>query len=166
MNPVSIAALAKLFKIGGALVGMPSIVVLALYAVLMWRRRLAAPAPETNVGDNPDALLLMLQGLTRVVVGVADLVGALAQFVLDVAAAAAGAGLVIAIVLWFTGRGLQAQATWARCSGFALLTLAMLAALLLALSFHGVGRIAMLALLAFTVLALHALWVGAPSLAA
>ncbi len=160
MNPVSIATLAKLFKIGSALVGMPSIVVLALYAVLMWRRRLADPVLDANFGPNPDAVLLMLQGLTQVVGSVATFVGAIAQIVLDMAAAAAGAGLMLAVTLWFVGRGLQAHAPWARWGGFALLMLALLVALVLALSFHGVGRLTMLALLAFTVLGLHALWVG------
>lgn len=165
MNPVSLATLATLFKCGGALVGTPSILVLVLYAVLMGHRRLADPVLDATFGPNPDAMLLMLQGLTQVVGSVATFVGAIAQIVLDMAAAAAGVGLLLAVTLWSIGRGLQAHAPWARWGGFALLMLALLAALVLALSFHGVGRLTMLAFLAFIVLGLHALWVGPRALA-
>lgn len=161
MNPVSITTLAKLFKISGALLGGPSIAVLALYAMLRWRRHLAGAIPETNFGDNPDAILLMLRGLTHVVGGIGNVIGAIAQWVLDMAAVASGGCLALAVVLWFTGSGLQAHASWARLSGFALLTLALLAALVLALSLRGSGSVVVLALAAFMVLGLHGLWAGA-----
>lgn len=161
MNPVSVASLASLFKIGGALVGLPSIVVLVLYGLHTLRRRLATPTPEANFGENPDGVLLVLQGMTKVIGTAAEVAGSIAQIVFDAATIAAGAGLVLAIVCWVTGRGLQVDATWARVSASLVLLLATLVALVLALSLRGVARLPMFALVVFGAMALHALWGGA-----
>jgi hypothetical protein len=160
MNPLTVATLASVFKVGGAVLGVPSLAVLALYTLHAVRQRLAAPPSETDFGDNPDAVLLVLKGLSRAVGNAAHIAGSLAQLVLDAAALAAGAGLVLALVCWGTGRGLQADATWARLSACTLLLLGVLVALLLALSLRGVARVPMFALVVLGGLALHAVWAG------
>ena len=162
MNPVSIGLLSRMFTIGGFVLGLPSLAVLAFYAVHLLRRLVAAPTVETQFGDNPDAVMRLLQGLSQGIGAVAHLAGSIAQWVLDIAAEAAGAGLLLAVACWFTGRGLQAHATWARASASLVLGLTVLVALLLALSLRGLGRVPMLALVVFGVLGIHALWVGAP----
>lgn len=161
MNPISVATLACVFKIGGAVAGLPSLAVLAFYAVHTVRQRLAAPPAETHFGDNPDAVLRVLKGMSKVIGTAAHIVGSLAQIALDIAALAAGAGLVLAITCWLTGRGLQADATWARVSASVLLAVVVLLALLLALSMRGFGRLPPFALLVLGALGLHALWSGA-----
>lgn len=165
MNPISVALLASVFKFGGAAVGLPSLVVLVLYAIHTVRQRLAAPTPETNFGDNPDGVLLVLKGMSQVIGTAANLAGSIAQIVFDMAAAAAGAGLVLAITCWLTGRGLQADATWARITASMLLAGVVLVALVLALSLGGIGRLAPLAVIVLGALALHALWFGARTIA-
>lgn len=160
MNPVSIPLLASLFTVGGVLLSLPSLVVLIGAAAFLLTQRFAAPAGETRFGDNPDALLLMLQGITQAISGLASLVGTLAQIVIQMAAVIAGAGLVLGLTCWFIGRGLGAEALWARFAAAAVLTLVTLAAALLALSVSGMSRMAMAVVVVIAVLGLHALWLG------
>lgn len=165
MNPVSLAGLARLFSVGGAALGLPALAYLVLYAGLVLHQRWHRPAPATAFGPNPDAVLTVLQGLTQVVGGAARLAGSLAQVVLDMAAAAAGVAFVLGLAAWLTGRGLQAQAGWARVSGGALLAVLLLAALVATLSLRGTGRLVMAGLVVFAVLGLQALWAGPRPLA-
>lgn len=67
---------------------------------------------------------------------------------------------MLAIACWFTARGLQAHANWARAGAFILIVLAMLPSLVLAFSLHNFGRVFMLAIVALCVLGLHTLWTG------
>jgi hypothetical protein len=163
MNPVSMTMLAGLFTWAGAAVGVPSAVVLVLYGL---QRAFAAGGGAgdrgegAGFGSNPDALLLMLKGLSTAIAAIAAAVGSVAQFVFNVLAMAAVAGLVVAALCWFTGRGLAAQAAWARVSAAAMLTLVLLPALLLALSAGSGVRLTMVALAGFCLLALHTLWAG------
>lgn len=159
MNPVTVPLLARLFQIAGGVLGLPSLGVLVLYAVHRLQGWLAAPAPVRSEGG--EGLLGLFQGAMAVVQGVAGLLGAIADIVLTMAALAAAVGLVLALACWCTGRGLRRHAGWARVGGSALLVLAGLAALLLALSLGGVGRLLLLAPLLFCGLGLQALWVGA-----
>jgi hypothetical protein len=161
MNPISVALLASVFKLGGAAVGLPSMTVLVLYAVHTVKQRFATPTPETNFGDNPDGVLLVLKGMSQVIGTTASFIGALAQIVFDMAAFAAGAGLLVAVACWFTGRGLQADAISARVSASVMLTVGVLLALVFVLSLRGAGRLLPLALAVLGAFALHALWFGA-----
>ncbi|WP_156391802.1 MULTISPECIES: hypothetical protein [unclassified Roseateles] len=162
MNPISMAMLASLFTWAGALVGAPSTVVLVLYGLY---RAVGAGgdaserATGAGFGSNPDAILLMLKGVSTVIASIASAVGSAAQFVFNVLAMAAVAGLVVAALCWFTGRGLAAQAAWARVSAGAMFTL-LLPSLLLALSAGSGLRLPMVALAVFCLLALHTLWAG------
>ena len=70
----------------------------------------------------------------------------------------AGVGLLLALALWLTSKGLQANANWARVSAFALLLLALLPSLLLALSLQNLPRLLMLLLVAICALGIHALF--------
>jgi hypothetical protein len=161
MNPIAVPMLATVFKVAGAALGLPSLAVLVLYAVHTLKQRLAAAPAETDFGDNPDAVLWVLNGMTQVIGTAANIAGSIAQIVFDIAAFGAGAGLVLAIACWFTGRGLHADATWARVSASVLLTVVMLVALLFALSVRGIGRLPLFGLVMLGALGLHALWFGA-----
>ncbi len=159
MNPISISSLATLFTTAGVLIGIPSITVLVSY-VFYRVMSSGKSAASTDFGSNPDALLLILKGISTVLGFVADLVGSVAQFIFNALAIAAIAGLVFAVLCWLTGRGLSAQATWARVSAGVLLTLVLLLSLLLALSLHDVARLIMLALVGLCLFALHTVWTG------
>jgi len=163
MNPISMTMLASLFTWAGALVGAPSTVVLVLYG--LYRavgagRDASDRATSAEFGSNPDAILLMLKGVSTVIASIASAVGSAAQFVFNVLATVAVAGLVVATLCWFTGRGLAAQAAWARVGAGAMLTLVLLPSLLLALSVGSGVRLSMVALTAFCLFALHTVWAG------
>lgn len=153
-NPVTLSSLATTFVVSGALLGLPSLAVLLLYAVKTLHDRLTAAPAGLAVGDNPDALLMML----AVMVKAFGLLARLVDFVFDLLAVGAAVGLVLGVALWLTGRGLLAQAAWARVSGGVLLVLALLPSLLLALSMQGSGRLVMLLMAVACALGLQALW--------
>lgn len=161
MNPLTISTLATSFSAVGIILGAPSLTVLVLYVVNIVRLRLAsANASSTNFGDNPDAILLILKGVTGTLEALGRFAGAVGQFLLNGLAIVAVAGLVIGVACWFTGRGLSTHAGWARISAFTLIAHAMLPSLLLMLSLHNVGRILMLAIVTLCAFGLHALWSG------
>ena len=163
LNPISMALLASLFTWAAALVGAPSTVVVVLYGLY---RAVGAGgnagdrATGTEFGSNPDAILLMLKGISTAIASIASAVGSAAQFVFNALAMVAVAGLVLAALCWFTGRGLAAQAAWARFSAGAMLTVVLLPSLLLALSAGSGVRLPMVALAAFCLFALHTVWAG------
>ncbi len=165
MNPVSVSALASVFTIGGALVGLPSLATLVAYGLITLYQRLSPLPRPSGFGTNPDAVLLVLQGITQVIGGLARLLGSLAQLVLDLAAVAAGASFAFGLLCWWIGRGLHAHATWARFGAGALLTVLLLVAGLLALSSGGPRRLVPMLIVVVAALGLHALWVGERALA-
>ncbi|MBX3605401.1 MAG: hypothetical protein KF788_09020 [Piscinibacter sp.] len=160
MNPVSRATLARAFTIGGVVVAMPSLAMLAFYAVHTLRQRHAPLPPDAGFGDRPDGVLGALQGTLEVLDGAARLAGALAQIVLDAAALAATAGCLLACACWVIGRGLRRRAVWARVGAGLMLVFMVLVACALALSMSGIGRLPGLALVVLGALGLHLLWTG------
>lgn len=158
MNPIPLPSLAAAFNVAGSLIGIPSLAVLLLYAINEIRSHLSAAPTATNFGDNPDALLSVLKAMTETVGALSRFTGALGQFLFNGLAMIAGVGLLLAIALWLTGKGLQANANWARVSAFALLLLALLPSLLLALSLQNLPRLLMLLIVAICALAMHALF--------
>ncbi|MBL9170279.1 MAG: hypothetical protein JNN07_21265 [Verrucomicrobiales bacterium] len=160
MNPITLQGLATGFIATSIAMGLPSLATLLLYAGHQIRNRLTAPTAEPNFGDNPDAILLMLKGMTQAIGLLGRAAGALGQMAMNLLAGVSVVAFVLAVALWFTGRGLQAEANWARISGFILLLLALLPSLLLALSFHSIGRLLMITLIVLCALGMHALWMG------
>lgn len=160
MNPLTIGGLATALKVTAWLSGLPSLAMLLFYGLHTLQQRAATAPPATRFGDNPDALMLILQGMVKVFETVGKLAGALEQIVFGILAAAAAAGLVTAVVCGVVGHGLQVQAAWARWSAFAMLGLLLLVSLLGVLSLRDFGRIMMLAFVTFSALGLHALWGG------
>lgn len=161
INPITIQTLATGFTATGMALGIPSFAVLLLWTVHAIRTRLTDDASSsTHFGDNPDAILLMLKGITETIGALGRLAGSLGQFAFNGLAILAVVGLVIGVACWFTGRGLNANANWARMSALVLLALTMLPSLLLALSLHNVGRVLMFAIATLCAFGLHALWTG------
>lgn len=160
MNPVTIPFLASGLSVLGIVLGVPSATLLILYGINSLRLRWSSRPVGTSWGDNPDAVLLVLKGMTETVGFLARVFDSFGQVLLNALALAAVAGLVFAVALWFTGRGLNAQAAWARVTAFLLLGLTLLPTILLALSVHHVARALFLALAVLCALGLHALWTG------
>ena len=158
MNPITLPALSLAFRISGALLCLPSLAVLAMYAAKLVSVGMVASSGGTDFGSNPDAILLLLSGMVKLFTGLAWLVDRL----FDLLALAAAVGLVLGLVLWCTGTGLRRGAAWARFSAGLLLALLLLVAVLLALSQVGGGRVLMLVLAAASGMALQVSWRGAP----
>lgn len=158
MNPVSIQPLASVFSFASTIIGIPSLAVLLLYAINEIRHRLSAAPTSPNFGENPDALLLTLKAMTNALGTFANFVGSVGQSLFNGLALIAGAGLLLAIALWLTSRGLQVNANWARVSAFGLLLLALFPALLLALSLQNLPRLFMLLIVAICGLGMYALF--------
>ena len=166
MNPISISLLSTMFNTTGVLVGIPSITFLVFYGVHHATKLTAHAAAGTNFGSNPDAVLLVLKWMTAAIGAIGSLVSAAAEFVFNVLAVVSVAGLVLAIVCWFTGHGLSANAGWARVSAGVILVVMLLVSLVLALSFRNLGRLPMLAMAGFCLLAVQRIWKGYVSTAA
>ena len=160
MNPFSIQSLATGFTVGGVILGVPSGATLLLYVIHLVHQRMKAAPAAGSFGENPDAILLMLKAMTSAIGGLARLAGSVGQFLFNGLAMVAGVALILSIALWFTGRGLHANAPWARGSAYALLILAMLPSLGLTLAVPGVARVLPLFMLTACLLGLHALWAG------
>ncbi len=161
MNSINVQTLATGFSAISVALGIPSFAVLLLWVINLIRTRLTAGTPSsTDFGSNPDALLLMLKGMTKVIGALGRIFEPLGKFLLNGLALVACVGLVLAIACWFTGRGLHAHANWARVSAFVLLVLAMLPSLLLALSTLNLVRVGMLAIVVLCFCGLHALGTG------
>ncbi len=161
MNPINVQTLATGFSVISVALGIPSFAVLLLWVINLIRTRLTAGTPSSaDFGSNPDALLLMLKGMTVAIGALGRIFGPLGKFVFNGLALVASIGLVLAIACWLTGRGLHAYAHWARVCAFILLAPATLASFLLALSSHGIVRLCTIVIVALCVCGLHALWTG------
>lgn len=160
MNPLTLQGLVTGFIATSIAMGLPSIATLLLYVGYQIRNRLSTPTTEPNFGDNPDAILLMLKGMTQAIGFLGRAAGTLGQIAMNFLAGVSAVALVLALALWFTGRGLQAEANWARISAFILLLLALLPSLLLALSLQSIGRLLMITVIVLCALGMHVLWMG------
>jgi hypothetical protein len=158
-------SLANTCYVAAALVGLPSAMVVTFYAVVRIRLWLA-PAGSADVlagVQNPDAILLILGGFSRGLGALAGAVAKFGHFALGVLAALAAAGLVLALALFLTGRGLHAQEAWARGLGGVLAGGVFLLSLLAFLSLRGPLALVAATTSAASGYALVLLWRGFPA---
>lgn len=171
MNPIDIDVLATAFRVAGAVVGVPSLAAVVIGAVVVLRGRGAARGTArgmaqrdgstgTDFGPNPDAILLMLQGMTKAAGALGRVGSALGRLLVRGLAIVGVFGLVLAAACWSTGAGLAEHAAWAPLAAGVLIVLALVPAAVLTVSLRGPRRAAALALLVVCVLGLHALWGG------
>jgi hypothetical protein len=161
MNP-QIVTVANAFYVGAVVVGVPSFLSTMVAAYFQIRILMLPTQPvQTSFGvKNPDAIILMLQGMVRVMGAAANFLGGLGQAILGVMAAVSIAALLFAIALFFTGRGLHAHAGWARGMGGVLVSVILLGSLLSAAVTRGPFLLLSLLSAAGSVYALRALWRG------
>ena len=112
--PPSLGAVANAFYLAAAGLGLPSASLLLLYALYQVQRWLAPASPTTSFPKNPDAILMMLQGMTRVIGGASTALSRAAQFIFEGAAVVSTFALVLAALFFVIGRGLHDHQTWAR----------------------------------------------------
>lgn len=160
MSLIPMSALGRGFMVAGALLGLLGFMLLGLALALAFDARADAP-PAGLLSDHRDAMQLALGAIARVVGVVARLVEAAGQWVARLLAALAGAGMIGAAVLWWTGRGLLVHALWARVSAAACLLLMTLSALALAgLAGRAELRVGAVLCVALCGAALQSLWAG------
>ncbi len=167
MNPIDIETLATALQVASVVVGGPSLVAVVVGAVVVLRGRGAARGTAqsngrtaTDFGPNPDAILLMLQGMTKAAGALGRVGGALGRLLVRGLAIVGVFGLVLAGACWSTGAGLAEHAAWAPLAAGVLIVLALVPAAVLTLLLRGLFRVLALALLVVCVLGLHALWGG------
>lgn len=118
MNP-QLHAVALGIEILAWALGVPAACGLVLGGFAQFFRK--APTRAAGAGgygaQNPDAILLVLGGMSRAISWLAQLLGALGGFLLRGVFWVSLAVLPLALVLFFTARGLHAGESWARWIG-------------------------------------------------
>lgn len=155
MNP-NLIVVATSFHVGAFLLGLPALAVSLLYAFFRVHLWMSPPTAPLEVGKNPDAILLPLGVFARVLGGLMDFLGGLGKMVFGVIAVASLVALLYAVALWFTSRGLQTQARWAR----GMVTVPTLLSLLGLTVFRGPAMILALLVCGAGLFALRTLWIG------
>jgi hypothetical protein len=161
MNP-SITAVANGFYALAALLGVPSLCVTLLYACYRVRLWMAPTPAESSLDQvkNPDAILMMLQGIAKTVGAIAGGLGSLGKFIFGVMASVSVVTLCLAVLFFFVGRGLHAHENWARIVAGLLATFSLLVALLSCLTFRGPLLVFSFGLAGMSGSALWTLWEG------
>jgi hypothetical protein len=161
MTP-QITLVANGFYALAGLLGIPSLCVTLLYAcyrVRLWM----APAPAESSLDsvkNPDAILMILQGIAKTVGAIAGELGSLGKFIFGVMASVSVVVLCLGVVFFFVGRGLHAHENWARIAAGLLATFSLLVGLLSCLTFRGPFLVFGLGLAGMSAYAIWTLWKG------
>ncbi|MDB5848644.1 MAG: hypothetical protein JWP29_2396, partial [Rhodoferax sp.] len=106
MISITIPLLSNFFTTASMLVGIPSVTFLAFYVFYQVATFTAGAESATNFGSNPDGVLLILKWMTTAIGAIGNVVSAAFQFVFNVLAVVSVAGVVLAILCWFTGHGL------------------------------------------------------------
>ncbi len=135
-----ITLVANGFYGAAALLGIPSLCITLLYACYRLRLWIAPAAQADSSLDhvkNPDAILMMLQGIAKTFGVIAGGLGSLGKFIFGVIASASVAMLGVAIVCFLVGRGLHAHENWARIAAGLLAAFSLLVGLLSCLTFRG-----------------------------
>jgi len=112
--PPSLGAIANSFYVASASFALPSAAVLVMYSVYRVQLWVSPSPEETSFPKNPDAILLILQGIVRAVSGTASVLGRVGSFLFNGLAMISVLALVFAFVLFLTGRGLHAHQGWSR----------------------------------------------------
>ena len=160
---LSLHSLANAFYIGSAAIGLPSVAGLVI-SVVYYAHRWLTPAHEpAGSVKNPDAILMILGGITRVFEGMATVVRFLGKYLVGGIAVLATAGLVLAIGLFFTARGLHAHQAWARGAAGLLIGALTLGCLVVLLSTRGWPFVLATILAAANGYVLVMLWRGFPA---
>jgi len=161
VNP-HIIFLANQFYAVAAVLGIPSLVITLLYAGYRIQLWLAPSSTASSFGkvSNPDAVLLVLEGITRAVGSLAAVWRFVEKFVFGGIAIVACVVLAIALALFFVGRGLQGHQDWARLMAGLVMTGLVLVAVLSVTSIRGPWVLLSFGVTAVGLYNLWALWRG------
>jgi len=132
MNP-HLPIVVNAFYGAAAALALPSIPGFLYFGWAALRMRWLTPAPPAGAAANTDSMIGLIETGARVFGSVFRIIGAAGEWLTTVLAAAFFLGLLLAGGLFFTGRGIQAHAGWARAIAslvvFALLLTSLVAML-------------------------------------
>jgi hypothetical protein len=153
----NLAAVARGFYVVAALLGVPSALGTVGFSVLSllawWQRPAPSAAADPKASESLVNVVVVMAGwMGRILSGLLGL----AEGLFHIMAALSLAGLGLAALIFFTGRGLENGAVWARLAGSVLLGFLLLAGALAALS-SGLGLLRLPAL-ALTILFGYSIW--------
>jgi hypothetical protein len=142
----NVALVARGFYVVAALLGLPSAfgtLVFSLLSLLAWWQRPAPGAPADPKASESlvNVVVVLANWMGRILSGLLGL----AEGLIHVMAAVSVAGLGLAALVFFTGRGLEHGALWARLAASVFLILFLLVSALSALS-SGLGLLRLPAL--------------------
>ena len=155
MTP-QLANVANAFHVGSLVLGVPSFIALlplSFYAIQM--RLSKAPAMAPAPANEPVSLVSLLVSGARVMGKVASFMGDMAQAFVTGLAILALVLTLVAVAMFYTSRGLQAGATWARVVAIAITIAALCVSLVGSLALRLPVSLAMYALFAAS---LYAMW--------
>ena len=159
MTP-QISYVVNAFYVVAAVLGLPSLLGL-IFSIILGIRLWLMPAPPAGAPTkNPDAIIMMLEGITRAVGFGAGIISGIGKVTVAVIGTLSVVALISAVMFFCTGRGLHAHSGWARGVGAALLAVMLLVWLFALLSMRMPIRLIPAMFAAATIYALWTLWKG------
>jgi len=162
MHP-EISHVANALYVGAVVLGLPALAGMLfsiVFGVRLWRTPATVGAAPTR---NPDAIIMTIEGMARVIGVVAGLVGVVGKVVAVLLAALSTILLAFSCVLFLTGRGLHGQEDWARETAGVVSSGVLLGSLLSLVAVRGWWRALSLLGAGAAGYALVALWHGYPT---
>ena len=157
---MQISSIANAFYVIAAMLGLPSLLGL-LFSIVFGIRLWLLPVPSASAPTkNPDAIILMLEGITRAVGFGAGIISGLGKMAVTVISAVSIVALIFAVMFYYAGRGLHAHSVWARGGAAMLLAIMLLFWLGALLSLRMPIRLLPAMFAAATISALWTLWKG------
>jgi hypothetical protein len=141
-----VVSIAKGFRVTGIAFGLPSLVAFLYFGVGWLTMRLHPSPPASSNPVDLNSPVGLLEGGARLVGGAFRVLGGIAEGIMAGLAVASLCILIFSGALLLTGRGLGAQAGWARVVACLLMGLSTLVSGLIFLSVTRRGLLGMLAL--------------------
>jgi len=155
-----ISYVANAFYVVAAMLGLPSLLGM-IFSIVFGIRLWLMPAPPTNAPvKNPDAIIMMLEGITRAIGMGAGFFSGVGKVMVGVIGTVSIVTLIFAVTFFYTGRGLQAHSGWARGMAGVLLAGLLIISLFALLSMRMPIRLLPAAFAATAVYGLWTLWRG------
>jgi len=158
MNP-NIPKLANAFYALSALIGIPSLLGTLYFGWTVIQMKMVAPSSTSRPSTDSNVAVDVVNVITRTASAVFGFLGAIGEGVAKGLAAVSVVLLLLSLLFYFTGRGLHAQAGWARAVAMLIMIVMLLISLLFSSASGAKNPIALL-LLAFSVFGVWTLWRG------
>ena len=159
MTP-QISYVANAFYAAAAVLGLPSLLG-TVFSIVFGIRLWLLPSPSASAPvKNPDAIIMILEGITRVVGAGAGFFGAVGKMMVGVVAVVSVVALILAVTFFYTGRGLHAHQGWARGMAGVLLAGLLLFSLLALVSVRMPVQVLPALFVIGTIYALWTVWHG------